>query len=173
MPLTRSTHSLFILLITLSLAAGACSDDPITVQEGLTEAEVEGVLRFLYEVEAFDPALDDVTPRPCPDGGSVVFDVTRSLEATAVAEEGFEDFQDCAGRASGRVFRLQGRLDLSVLYYLDEFGRIIDVDGSLSGGLDWATEGRTGSCRLDLIVIPPASSVSGTACGLAVSQSFD
>lgn len=123
----------------------------------------------------------------CPLGGSVAADAsilavrdetTGAVEAELLVSH---EHQGCVVQApeSGRQFTLDGApaIVTDYLFATDASGTF-STDGSVSGAVDWATDGASGTCEFDVEVVgtrgigqPIAISISGTVCGESIDQS--
>lgn len=172
----RSRNHATLLLTVASLLAG-CGSDPVTVKNGLTPSEVRGLVEVLDAVHTFDLGYDGTNPWTCPEGGSVSYSASYGQgPGLTILIEGQQDFQSCVARsAAGQAFSVGGHLDFSFADEMDVYGKILGDEGSVTGELAWRTNGRAGSCQLDLAETLDSAGrrVSGNACGIKVSQALD
>lgn len=195
-------------LMTMGIIAfGACGDST-DVGVDLTEQEATALAGAVLQSAVL--ASNNVPGGPAPVGGPqaapVAFDGEVSFTAAcplggSVAVDGSVDFQGDNETGQGRlelavshehngcvvesdgglVFTLDGspRVTLGLVLENDGLGQLVWT-GSLAGVIDWANEGREGTCAIDLDFAGAASDVEdsiafgveGTVCRTAVTHSW-
>lgn len=174
--------------------------------EQLTEQEVGEMMDALAAAGAFEPPsagsgsappagvaaavpveLDVDNRYDCPAGGTVR--VSGSMSGEVDQDTGAGSFQltmtqtheDCvADSQSGTRFKFNGApsLDTDMDFDVTSAGDFT-ATGTHGGSLLWETDGRQGTCTVDLTYDVSGSgdsysgSVSGTVCGVSFSESLD
>lgn len=163
-----------VALVVLSACGGAATD-----VEDLSNAQIRTeLIEVLNSTHAFDLDYGNTSGLwPCPTSGGV-----QNLRAyhyeespTVFVLDGYLKYQSCEEFSTeGQNFSLSGDMTTSLSYELDAFGRITNVDGVSSGEISWRARGQTGSCVLDLSVVPVDESVhvTGSACGGTVDRTY-
>ena len=179
--LRMNLKSLCAVLLAAVVTVG-CEDSTTEPAEPLTVAETEALYLGLQHV-AMDTMPDIISATPdgaviaCPLGGQVTYsggitdepvaDTLRLLTSVTLVPDG------CMLSSEGHEFTLDGNpsvhLDLNIMF-VGGGGDLLPVfDGSLTGGVDWQLDDRSGTCMIDLtleveIAEPPTSTFSGTMC---------
>lgn len=161
--------------VMMLLVGIGCSDDPAQppAPEGLSPAEVQGLVDGLAAAHAFDLDFGDQDPWPCPRGGSVTPSLFTAMGAESIVTNGSLTLNGCrVGSPSGNEFTLGGTVSVSHDVSLDEFGQVTGAEGTVAGNVDWSLPGRSGRCVLDLSSASTASGirVQGSACGRSVDR---
>ena len=172
----------------LLLAALGCSDgatepenEPLTMTEaialfeGMRAIQQDSTLRILH-------ASEDSTVVACPIAGRVR--VTGSASESAIGDtlRLETDFTaapaDCQFSHAGHQFTINGdpsvreQTAIVIVGFFEHFS----IDGTVTGGVAWQLDGRTGSCGFDLVLAEepdlsgnePGAMLSGTLCDHAV-----
>ena len=180
-PMKRS----FAALLLGAVAVG-CQDNPAEPAEPLTLAETEALFLGVSEL-ARDTAPDFVSVTTaggviaCPLGGQATVGVEPPNETTGSLRLVWTFDPDGCGLSSrGYDFTLDGNpnviTDLTTTIDASTFA--ITVTGSITGGVDWDLDDRSGTCVIDLTVSAgldvtgpdrvPAGTASGMMCDLEV-----
>lgn len=123
----------------------------------------------------------------CPQGGSVRFDgevngdVDQETGAADLTFSMVQSHMDCvASSESGTTFTFSGAPSITTTMDLTSTSDgSFQIDGSQDGTLGWETSGKSGSCGFDLTFEFSGSansfsgSISGTACGNSINETFD
>lgn len=193
--------------LALLLSVAACGDSATDVVGNLTEAEaqalaevVAGTVVSTWEAEgaaataARGPALATFTQQvsldaPCEFGGTVAIngdieivtnDVTEELERLEYTVTQAHD--GCVAESQDGIrFTLDGAPNVTANLVVLAEGDVLAMDGSYSGAVDWATDGKAGTCTLsvefslDLNIVADTGSamMSGTVCGMSFSNSMN
>ncbi len=203
----RPRPHLFAPLVIAALVA--CSDDPTSpvVGDELTEAEVGVMLGVLMESGGLGPGalglgfdgaqapaateggqsfvIEETSP--CPNGGSVTFSGDGSVgpegESFAFDLTQFHDGCGATSSEDGSQWTFDGAPSITTSLSGSVTETDFDLQGSQSGGLDWRTGSRSGSCSIELSFSFSASdddaggtfsgAISGSVCAVDVSQSFE
>ena len=161
-----------------------CEDSATEPGDPLDMAETEALFLGISELST-DTAIIAVTTAggviACPLGGQATVRVEPPDETagplrlvTTVDPDG------CGLSSMGRDFTLDGnpnvRTDLTITF--DESTFDFSVTGSITGGVDWDLDARSGTCMIDLTLSAgldqpgpdgvPTGTASGTMCGLQV-----
>lgn len=166
-------------LLTAGMVVG-CDNDTTEPAEPLSIVETEALYNGVQEL-AMDTTLALISVSPnggvlaCPLGGQVATtievreemaaDTARLLSSVTLNPEG------CVLSSAGNEFTLDGNPDVrtevntSIVASTFEFL----VEGTITGGLDWILDDRSGTCLIDLTIgvdlgQPPTATVSGTMC---------
>jgi hypothetical protein len=198
------------ILTTVAIAVGlsACDDDPVQVVDTLSEAEASALASVLLDIslEGTLDAVGDTEPpagppsapiafetdvsftAPCPLGGTVA--ATAALEGVVDAEteewdvtlDVTETHQACvvSDADSGQTFTIDGAPDLNVAFDLEYTPDDFTVTGAYGGAVGWQTEGRSGTCTVDLGFDASGdpgtgagtASLTGTVCGVTISHTI-
>ena len=192
--LWRMYTSCGALGIAVSLA-GCGSDAPTESGDELTAAEFsdlaevlatlgdQGLVRILPPAPA-GPALHVYTLLPitvsCPLGGTVSFggEVDENDLTGAHVLDFTLTYEACSAAASsGRTFALGGNLSYDLFFEIIS-SDVTTFELAQVGGLSWSTEGKSGSCQVDIGVVATVNvlaesttaTVSGLLCGRTVSE---
>jgi len=174
-PLTLPTA-----LLTAVVAVG-CEDSTTEPAEPLTQQETEALYRGMEQMQMDTTAqVISVTPDggvvACPLGGQAtvaaefneetVGDTVRLMTNYTIDPEG------CVLSSESNEFTLDGNPNVTTEVNVGIVGSTFEflVDGSVTGGLDWQLDDRSGTCMIDLIfglgdTQPMTATVSGTMCG--------
>ena len=177
--LRTNPKPLSAVLLTVLIAVG-CQDSITEPAEPLTVQETEALYLGLQHV-AMDTMPDIISATPdgavfaCPLGGQLTYtarnideqvaDTARLLTNVTLDPDG------CVLSSESHEFTLDGNpnvhLDLNVMIVESTFEFLFD--GSLTGGVDWQLDDRSGTCMIDLtlevaVADPPTSTFSGTMC---------
>lgn len=172
-----------MLTAAFPLVLAACDDDVVTPEEGLTETEAVALLKktggLLFEVEEPTFTSEDSVVVACPQGGS----------ATAVGALPDEEFSADTARlvvdyritpsacqvTSGAMrFTVDGDPSFRYQFAIEFIASTgeYDIAGSISGGVKWQLEDRSGSCAMELTLVGPQvvdeevlGSFEGRLCG--------
>ena len=193
--------------LALLLATAACGDSATDVMGDLTEAEaaalaevVAGTVVSTVEANgaaataARGPALATINQQvsfeaPCELGGTVAIDGALDLVTNDETEE-LESLEYSVTQAhdgcvtesqDGTTFTLDGAPNVTANLVVLAEGEAVSMDGSYSGAVDWATDGKSGTCTLsvefslDLNLGSDTGSamMSGTVCGMSFSNSVN
>ena len=131
----------------------------------------------------FDESVSTVVP--CAEGGDV--DVSATLTGFVDGEAGTADLKFtfvmtpelCAVSDDGFAATLFGDPNITVVFEISTEGDgVIDIEGSMTGGIGALTEGRVAECALDVSFTGSESAEAGTTfdiqgemCGRPVSTS--
>ena len=180
--LEMRTKLLSAVVMTAIITAG-CEDSTTEPAEPLTMQETEALYLGLQRVAMDTTNIVSVTPVgaviACPGGGQAALvvdvreetaaDTARLVTGTTIDPEG------CVIPSEGHEFTLDGnpnvQMDLNVTIVGSTFEFLFD--GSLTGGVDWQLDDRSGTCMIDLtldveVADPPTATFSGTMCDHAV-----
>ena len=166
-------------LMTAAMVAG-CEDSTAEPAEPLSMVETEALYHGVQELATDTTrAIISVTPNggvfACPLGGQVAStvevtegmaaDTARLLTSVTLDPEG------CVLSSEGNEFTLDGNPDVRTEINTSIVGSTFEflVDGTITGGLDWMLDDRSGTCLIDLTIgldlaQPPTATVSGTMC---------
>ena len=187
MPGRNPMKPLFAVLLVGVVAVG-CQDnttapaEPLTLEE--TEALYFAVYGFATDTTPSTPS-DDELVYTCPLGGQVRatgdFSEETAGDTTRVTTEIVLDPENCVTGHGGHEFTLvDGSPDIRLRLTMSfvSFFEAIEMDGSMTGGVDWELEDRAGTCMMDLVIsgtldfsgTEPAGggSATGRMCGLEV-----
>ncbi len=127
------------------------------------------------------------TSVPCSGGGSVAINGSATINGDdetgeyAVTYNVTEAHQNCVESGPNQHnFTLNSSLALGFVMEALYDGEIstLDWDGTLSGTIDWSSEGRSGSCSVSLTYAASFTgstitvSTTGNVCGTTVSEEF-
>ena len=183
----NAMRPLFAVLLAGVVAVG-CQDNPTAPAEALTLEETEALYFALYgfatDTTPSTPS-DDELVYTCPRGGQVRatgdFSEETAGDTTRVSTEIVLDPERCVTGHEGYEFTLvdgnpsiRMRLTMSFVSFFEG----IEMDGSMTGGVDWELGDRSGTCMIDLVISgtldfsgpEPAGggSATGRMCGLEV-----
>ncbi len=174
-----------LLAVVFATAAAACDDSTTAPAEPLSMAETEALYLGIQEL-AGDTAPDLVSVTSnggviaCPLGGQVtaVFDI-REEEAADTARLITNitlDPEECVLSNGGHEFTLDGNPNVHTAVAIGIVGQTLEfqVEGSITGGVDWQLDDRSGTCLIDLMLSTeldttgtdptPTATFSGTMC---------
>jgi hypothetical protein len=191
--------------LALLLSLAACGDSATDVVGNLTEAEAEalaevvaGTVVSTWETggasatAARSPALATFNQQvsldaPCEFGGTVAIngeiDIVTNDETEELESLEYTVTQAHAGCVAesqdGIRFTLDGAPNVTANLVVLAEGDAVAMNGSYSGAVDWATDGKAGTCTLsvefslDLNVVAETGSatMAGTVCGMSFSNS--
>lgn len=166
-------------LLTAAMVVG-CDNDTTEPAEPLSMVETEALYHGVQEL-AMDTTLAIISVGPnggvlaCPLGGQVastfefseetVADTARASTSVTLNPEG------CVLSSAGNEFTLDGNPDVRTAINTAIVASTFEflVDGTITGGLDWMLDDRSGTCLIDLTIgvdlgQPPTATVSGTMC---------
>jgi len=202
-----NTRVVRVGILLASVAIGACGDSSDVVMGELTEGEAQqlaGVVMgatFSTSATVPQPALGPDGPQAVPftfaneiettvqcDGGGVVgiaasLEVSGDTESEAASiEYQMTQIHDACVVTSddGSTFTLWGNPTMNAAFTVETNGQgVIEWAGSIEGSIDWESDGREGSCSIDMAFSgrdeAGASSVAdlvGTVCGFSIEQSM-
>jgi hypothetical protein len=197
-----------IVALVASVGFAACGDSTDVVIGELTEAEAQdlaGVVLFARFSSTGNiptqPALSPDGPQAipfsfasefegvvqCDLGGSV--NVAASFEASGDtdSEAGHVEYSmtqvhdACVVMSENdRTFTLWGNPSMNVAFSVDNDGQgVVEWGGSVQGIIDWETDGREGSCSVQLefagrteLDVSATASMNGTVCGFSIDHSM-
>lgn len=146
--------------IALALAVGACGDDPAEPEGELTEEEavalVVAVTTFLADTTVVPiHASEDSIVVECPSGGraKIVGKITEEEGDTArIGVDLLVTPTGCGLAVGEQRFNLGPGLALRNQLSIEIVGATfeVNIDGMMTGGLDWELDDRTGDCMIDL-----------------------
>lgn len=146
--------------MALTLAAGACGDDPVEPEDELTGEEALALLAavgtFLADTTVVPiHASEDSVVVECPTGGraKMVGGVTEEEGDTArLAVDWLITPAGCGLAAGPLRFRLDAGLALRYRLWIEIVGATFEfnIGGTITGGLAWELDDRTGDCMIDL-----------------------
>jgi len=203
-----NNNSVRILAMVASVGFAACGESSEVVMSELTEIEAQDLAGVVLlatfnstgdvpqpplpsaggpQTVPFSFGAEFETVVQCPLGGLV--NVAASLEVTGNTESDAGHIEytmtqihnACVVTSeNGRTFTLWGNPDMSVAFSVDNDGMgVVEWGGSIQGTIDWETEGREGSCTVqmefsgrDATDSAMTASMSGTVCGFSISQSL-
>ncbi len=170
-------------------AVMACDDSTTAPAEPLNMDETEALYLGVQEL-ASDTAASFVAVTPdggviaCPLGGQVTAVVgireEQAGDTARVVTNVTLNPAGCVLSSEGYEFTLDGNPNVQTVVALGIAGPTLEfqIEGSITGGLDWRLDGRSGTCMIDLILsadIDPAgtdptprATFSGMMCGLEV-----
>ena len=146
---------------------------PAQVGSGLQAAPFELTAEFETSVE-------------CPLGGlvAVTADITVSGDTeteAAVIDYSMTQVHDaCVAMSENqRQFTLWGAPSLGMDFFVESSGQgVVEWSGAIQGAVDWATDGREGTCNLAIEFsglqqgdAAVSAELTGTVCGFTISQS--
>lgn len=178
--LRMNPKPLCTVLMTAFFTVG-CEESTTEPAEPLTEQETEALYLGLQHV-AMDtmPEIISVTPDgaviACPLGGQATVGIDFSEEMAADTARLRTlvtlDPDGCVLSSEGSEFTLDGNPDVRMEIDIAIVGSTFEflVDGSMTGGVDWQLDDRSGTCMIDLVfgvdaTDPTNATVSGTMCG--------
>lgn len=185
--------TLCAVLVTATFAVG-CEDSTTEPAEALSMEETEALYTALAEVsQDTTPEIVSATPDgaviACPLGGELtaMFEVSDEMAGDTVrlVTDVTMDPDGCVLSSDGYEFTLDGNpsvrteVTIMIVGFLEAFS----VEGSITGGVDWQVEDRSGTCMIDLVIsaepdfsgtVPAVNGgASGTMCDQEVDFPFD
>lgn len=177
------------LFAALFIATGVvgCGDSSTAPDDGLKPSEAEalydalaGMIRFAI-TDPSDPVIAPSVTRACSRGGEVTVSTEIEFGTDSVGRVSFRIAPDACGVSSqGWEFKLDGNPDVLIgmaVRFSEDFTESA-VDGSMTGGVHWELDGRSGTCMIDLMLSggvvqnfaePQAfGTATGKMCGLDV-----
>ncbi len=183
----RSATRIMVICAAFStVVVVGCEDSTTQPSDPLTLEETEALFLGISEV-AQDTAPDFVPVSTaggviaCPLGGQATVGIEPPNEtAGPLRLVTTFDPDGCGLSSRGHDFTLDGnpnvRTDLTIA--IDESTFAFSVTGSITGGVDWSLDDRSGACVIDLVLSAgldgsgpdgvPTGTVSGMMCGLEV-----
>lgn len=195
-----------IAALVASVGFAACGDSTDLVMDELSEAEARELASALM-MATFNsagamgqqPALAPGGPQlapidysyefegsvDCALGGSVAVSATLDVVGDTESEEGMISYtmtqvhDECRVKGeSEREFTLWGAPAMVLDFTVSNDGQgVIDWEGSVAGGIRWATDDRMGTCEVALAFSGHqegdaglAADVAGTVCGFEVLE---
>lgn len=181
------------VLVTTALAVG-CGDTATEPSEPLSLLETEALYNALGEAardtapEIISVATDGAV-LACSLGGQMTAmfdfrdemagDTARLITDVTINPDG------CVLSSEGHEFRLDGNPNVRTEFTITIVGffEAFSIEGSITGGVDWQLEDRSGTCMIDLTISaepdfsgtePQANGgASGTMCDQEVDFPFD
>lgn len=167
------------VLLAAALAAG-CSEgttEPPATAEPLSAAESVALFEAMRAIHSDTaPTIiggsENSVVIACPMGGQVTLTGSVAEESVADTVRLTSDFtaspSGCQLSSGGTRFTVDGRpgvRDRNVTTIVGFF-EAFTLEGSVTGALDWQSDGRSGSCAIDLTLSGPPDS-SGTGSSVA------
>lgn len=197
-----------VLSCAAVLAVAACDDSATDVLGDLTEAEAEALAEVVGAtvlngamgsqntgaatgpqavVQTYSETVSGTFP--CELGGSVGVDGTLNATMDDQTGAGTIDFaltqvhDGCVAESQDGIrFTLDGAPSVSAVLAMEfsEQAGTLAFGGSYTGAVDWATDGRDGTCSIDVeftadldgAMETGSASMSGTVCGVSFSKSL-
>lgn len=175
----------FAALLLGAVAVG-CQDNPTEPAEPLTMAETEALYLGISEL-AQDTAPDFVSVTTaggviaCPLGGQATVGVEPPTESAGSLRFVINIDPDGCGLSSrGYDFTLDGNPNVrtDVTTTIDASTFAFTMTGSITGGVEWELDDRSGACMIDLVLSAgldgsgpggvPTGTASGMMCDLEV-----
>jgi len=177
---------LFVALI-VAVAFAGCGDSSTAPAEGLKPSEAEALYDALTSMTTLaysdpeDPAPATSVTRACAREGEVTVSTKFEFGTDGVGMVSFSvEPDDCAVSSQGWEFKLDGNPNVLIalaIRFSPDFTES-RIDGSMTGGVDWQLDDRSGTCMIDLMFSggvvqnfaePQAyGTAAGTMCGLEV-----
>ena len=186
--------------LALIVGLGACSDDssPTDSGDALTQAEVEVMMEAMAAAggAGFVPvgmgaaeaagalsgdqqfSFDETTP--CSQGGSVNISGTMSFSEGHgnVNLDMTQVHQDCVESApsDGSIWTFNGSPSIQMTLSGTVSEDHVDIQGNQQGGISWSSDGRSGTCNIDVSYSligdehGGTATVNGSVCGVNISQ---
>lgn len=167
--------------LVLVLATSACKESVVEPGEPLDLDEAEALFagfwaRMVDSTNVISSSVDGFVVE-CPLGGLVTGDVevAREMEGDTLHQE--MDFtlvpERCGFQSRNLDFTITGNVSLKfAFWFVDSFP--VEVDGGVTGSVDWQLEDRSGTCGIDLALCQDTGGTfSGTMCGLEVDFDFE
>lgn len=175
--------------VLFAATLGACDDTTTAPGEPLTMDETEALYLGMQEL-ASDTARSFVSVTAnggviaCPLGGQVTaaWDIREEQagDTARLITDVTLDPAGCVLSSEDYEFTLDGNPNVHTVIAVGIVGSTFEfqIEGSLTGGVDWQLDGRSGTCMIDLILSTeidttgtdptPRATFSGTMCGLEV-----
>ena len=167
--------------LAAAVFAAGCEDSTTEPAEPLTVDETEALYLGMQQM-AMDTTLEVISATPdggvvaCPLGGQATVaaefneeeapDTARLMTIVTLDPEG------CVLSSEGSEFTLDGNPNVRTEVNISIVGSTFEflVDGSVTGGVDWQLDDRSGTCMIDLMfgvdaTQPMTGTFSGTMCG--------
>ncbi len=167
--------------LAAAFVAGGCEDSTTEPAEPLTMEETEALYLGMQELGAdTTPEIISVTADggvfACALGGQVTamfgFEETMAGDTARLNSIITLDPEECVLSSEGYEFTVSGnpnvRTEVNVGIVASTFEFL--VDGSVTGGLDWVLDDRSGACAVDLTLAAdpnpaqPSATLSGMMC---------
>lgn len=153
-------NPLFAALL-IGVVVGGCGDSSMAPADELKPIEAEalydalaGMIRFSI-TDPSDPVIAPSVTRACSRGGEVTVSTEVEFETDGVGRVSWRIAPDACGVSSqGWEFKLDGNPDVLIamaVRYSEDFTESV-IDGSMTGGVHWELDGRSGTCMIDLII---------------------
>ena len=176
--------------VLLAVVVAGCNDSTTAPAEPLNQEEAEALFDGVLEL-ASDTMPDIISMTAdggvlaCPLGGqaTVVFDIQEGMsgDTASLSTNIMLDPQGCVLSSDGYEFTVDGNPNIQLAVEIAIVTSTFEflVDGSLTGGLDWRLDDRSGTCMFDLVFdadidpsqvepTPTGGTYSGTLCGMEV-----
>ena len=175
--------------VLFATAVMACDESTTGPAEPLNMDETEALYLGIQEL-ANDSAPNIVSVTTdggviaCPLGGQVTaaWDIREEQEGDTarLVTNATLDPAGCALSSEGYEFTLDGNPNVHTVIAVGIVGPTLEfqIEGSVTGGVDWQLDGRSGTCMIDLILSAeidttgtdptPKATFSGMMCGLEV-----
>ena len=175
------------LLIGTGVGVVGCGDSSTEPGDELKPSEAEalydalvGMIRFAIS-DPSNPVPAASVTRSCSRGGEVTVSTEVEFGADGAGRVSWGIAPDACGVSSrGWEFKLDGNPDVLIavaVRFSEDFTESV-IDGSMTGGVHWELDDRSGTCMIDLIISggsvqnfaePQAfGTATGTMCGLDV-----
>ncbi|MEX2467092.1 MAG: hypothetical protein WD995_09280 [Gemmatimonadota bacterium] len=188
--------------LAMLLTAAACGDSATDVVSDLSQAEAEALAEVVAGtvVSTFDQQGPVAAPAratfsqqvnfeaPCEYGGTMnvageldIVTDDETEELTSLEYTVTQVHSGCVGESQdGLRFTLDGAPNVTANFVAMTEGDLISMDGSYSGGVDWSTDDKDGTCNLSVEFSlemnagteTGSASMSGTVCGVTFSRSL-
>lgn len=178
-----------VLGVLFAATLGACKDNTTAPVESLNMDETEALYLGIQEL-ASDTAPNIVSVTTdgaviaCPLGGQVTvaldFRDEHAADTARLISNVTLDPADCGLSSEGYEFTLDGNPNVHSAIATGIVASTLEfqVEGSITGGVDWQLDDRSGTCMIDLILSAeidttgtdptPRATFSGMMCGLEV-----
>lgn len=178
-----------MLGVLFATAVVACDDTTTAPAEPLTLDETEALYLGIQElVGDTAPNLVSVTTDggviACPLGGQVtaVWDIREEQagDTARLITDATFDPAGCVLSSEDYEFTLDGNPNVHTVVAVGIVGSTLEfqIEGSITGGVDWQLDDRSGTCMIDLILSAeidtsgtdptPKATLAGMMCGLEV-----
>jgi len=178
-----------VLGVLFATAMVACDDTTTAPAEPLNMDETEALFLGIQElVSDTAPNFVSVTADggviACPLGGQVTaaWDIREEQEGETarLITDVTLDPADCLLSSEDYEFTLDGNPNVHTVIAIGIVGSTLEfqIEGSITGGVDWQLDDRSGTCMIDLILSAevnntgtdptPRATFSGMMCGLEV-----
>lgn len=175
--------------VLFAATLGACDDSTTAPAEPLNMDETEALYLGIQELASDTaPNLVSVTTDggviACPLGGqaTAVWDIREEQagDTARLITDATFDPAGCVLSSDDYEFTLDGNPNIRTVVAVGIVGSTLEfqIEGSITGGVDWQLDDRSGTCMIDLILSAeidatgtdptPRASFSGTMCGLEV-----